>query len=497
MTFVRFLLAAVCLLTPGMVRSANFPSGEDNFLNAVLISTNNGLSASFLPDTFSAEAGEPQISGKAPQRSAWWRWIAPADGILTLEMVAPRINTPTAVDTLLGVYQGVAVNALTLVAQNDDYPPGYLSRVTFLVTAGQEYRIKCDHVPNTDVGGMCLSLRFFQPAARTYAGAVTMGFGPGQQAFVTLSTTASGSYSGKLTIPGKTFPFTGHAGARAAILLGVPTALLSPGVSLEIDLANGTESLPCILTNGTAVEASLLYPAASFTKASPASVAGYYTARIATNVANGFLTGKISTTGKFSFVGKAGDGAAVIFAGGLGKVSAGIFAVPFLAKTLGGKGYLIGEFRVVEGSTDTISSTGLEVRYYRPPGSGTFFPLGIQNSTSITGAVFTKPAAGQRALSFLDPTAGAGVLKITSVAGEISSLSENLTLTPNNVFTFAVATRHPKLTLNTTTGLVTGSIVDADGITRKLSGVLTASPTPTIVGFGTGFTATVPFTVTN
>ena len=90
------------------------------------------------------ETGEPAITGNAGGASIWYSWIAPDDG--------PAVFTTQGspfLDTMLAVYTGVAVNALTLVEESDDVTGGFLdglsySRVEFLATAGTTYRITID-----------------------------------------------------------------------------------------------------------------------------------------------------------------------------------------------------------------------------------------------------------------------------------------------------------------------------------------------------------------
>ncbi len=47
-------------------------------------------------------------------------------------------------DTLLGVYEGSSVGALTRVASNDDFEGGTTSKVTFLAMAGTTYHVAVD-----------------------------------------------------------------------------------------------------------------------------------------------------------------------------------------------------------------------------------------------------------------------------------------------------------------------------------------------------------------
>jgi hypothetical protein len=85
------------------------------------------------------EAGEPSHAGQAGGKSIWYYWVAPANGKLTLA------TTGSNFDTLLGVYTGSAVNALKVVASNDDVSRiDKTSKVIFSVTAGTKYWIAVD-----------------------------------------------------------------------------------------------------------------------------------------------------------------------------------------------------------------------------------------------------------------------------------------------------------------------------------------------------------------
>ena len=113
---------------------------NDMFANRIALSTHLGQ---FWYDTgtnagYTAEPGEPQHAGRPGGRSAWFRWTAPSDGVLTLDTFSSDF------DTLLGVYVGSAVDTLTAVASNDDYNGTDVSLVSFPVTAGTEYEIAVD-----------------------------------------------------------------------------------------------------------------------------------------------------------------------------------------------------------------------------------------------------------------------------------------------------------------------------------------------------------------
>ncbi|MGH8019993.1 MAG: S8 family serine peptidase, partial [Opitutaceae bacterium] len=85
------------------------------------------------------EAGEPAHAGNTGGRSLWWTWTAPSGGTAQIS------TTGSSFDTLLAVYTGSALNALTSVASNDDTSTGNLqSTVEFTATAGATYRIAID-----------------------------------------------------------------------------------------------------------------------------------------------------------------------------------------------------------------------------------------------------------------------------------------------------------------------------------------------------------------
>lgn len=102
--------------TPGTInRPAN-----DAFANAAPINlatnavpysaTVNGTSVNATKETGEPNHAPNEVGGA----SVWWRWTAPAAGTLTVRTAGSNF------DTLLGVYTGGAVGALTQLAANDD-----------------------------------------------------------------------------------------------------------------------------------------------------------------------------------------------------------------------------------------------------------------------------------------------------------------------------------------------------------------------------------------
>ncbi len=117
------------------------PPGNDDFAAAAELS-GNSTGASALTVGASKEAGEPAHAGNAGGASIWWRWTAPKSGQTTIDTCLSNF------DTLLGVYTGPNVAALTSVASNDNNPecPGAHtgSKVSFAAGAGATYWIGVD-----------------------------------------------------------------------------------------------------------------------------------------------------------------------------------------------------------------------------------------------------------------------------------------------------------------------------------------------------------------
>lgn len=109
----------------------------DSFADAGMISGPSGQgSGNNIAAT--QEPGETNHVGKAGGASVWLRWTAPANGIASFH------TRGSSFDTLLAVYSGNNVGALSPVASDEDRA-GYLtSRVLFNAVAGTEYRLAVD-----------------------------------------------------------------------------------------------------------------------------------------------------------------------------------------------------------------------------------------------------------------------------------------------------------------------------------------------------------------
>ncbi|HEX2269886.1 MAG TPA: DUF4214 domain-containing protein, partial [Pyrinomonadaceae bacterium] len=124
--------------------------GNDNFSAAQVVTGCAGTTTGTNVGA-TQESGEPNHSpdGRGGARSVWYQWMAPTSG-------SAQVTTAgSGFDTVLGVYTGNAVNALTPVGKNDDVDPGVTltSSVQFTATAGTVYRIAVDGFDNNNSGG--------------------------------------------------------------------------------------------------------------------------------------------------------------------------------------------------------------------------------------------------------------------------------------------------------------------------------------------------------
>jgi len=116
------------------------PAGKNNddFAAATLLA---GTRLTVLGSNVGAsrEALEPLHAGVVGGKSVWWRWQAPTNGSVVLSTLGSDF------DTLLAVYTGDTVGALTPVAANDDDSVhGVTSRAAFNAVAGANYAIAVD-----------------------------------------------------------------------------------------------------------------------------------------------------------------------------------------------------------------------------------------------------------------------------------------------------------------------------------------------------------------
>lgn len=194
------------LSAPRVITVAYNPQApvNDHFVNASPLSLATNV-VTAITTAATGEFGEPNHAFGGGGKSAWWLFTPPTDGLLVLG------TTNSSFDTLLGLYLGSAVNALTTVAANDDaYDGSFFSSISQAVRAGQTYRIAVDGYAGA--GGNVALDYAFSPGAVYDLNLAQVGHG--------LTVPATGVYpyaSNELVtlsaIPGTNFVFAGWTGS--------------------------------------------------------------------------------------------------------------------------------------------------------------------------------------------------------------------------------------------------------------------------------------------
>ena len=121
------------------------------------------------------EAGEPMHADVPGGKSVWWTWTAPIEGVVTVT------TDGSSYDTVLAVYTGDSVGALSSVASDDDGGEGTRSLVQFVGQAGTAYRIAVDGYEGA-TGGIRLTVEQTsvvpRPAHDDFTSRTTLSSGP-------------------------------------------------------------------------------------------------------------------------------------------------------------------------------------------------------------------------------------------------------------------------------------------------------------------------------
>jgi len=132
-----FALLALTLAGALAASAAAAPPANDAFASARPLAGDQGRAETANAGA-TKEAGEPAHAGNAGGASVWFRWTAPRDGQFAFATAGSDF------DTVLAVYTGPALGALTQAAADDDSGPGPTSEVSFRAVAGTVYHVAVD-----------------------------------------------------------------------------------------------------------------------------------------------------------------------------------------------------------------------------------------------------------------------------------------------------------------------------------------------------------------
>ncbi len=202
------------------------PPANDPFAASELLtlSSSGSLSGSNVKATM--ETGEPNHAGVVVGSSIWYRFVPAASGTMNLTTVG------SSFDTVLAVYTGSALNALSAVASNDD-SGGVTSSVTFAVTGGTTYWVAVAGYSSVQ-GTVALNW--------TYGNTVIVMTTSLPEAAATLP------YSASLSAAGGTGSYTWSIAAGA---LPAGLSLSSGGTIFGTPTTSGTASFTMAATDGS------------------------------------------------------------------------------------------------------------------------------------------------------------------------------------------------------------------------------------------------------
>ncbi len=140
------------------------PPANDDFPGQELVGASVSVTGTNVDAT--KQPGEPDHADDTGGHSVWYSWTAPSDGTV-------NVNTcDSDFDTLLAVYTGDAVDALSLIESNDDADDDfcdYQSELSFAAIQGTIYRIAVD---GWDGDEGIIGLRLRAPVLLSDAGGV-------------------------------------------------------------------------------------------------------------------------------------------------------------------------------------------------------------------------------------------------------------------------------------------------------------------------------------
>ena len=115
-----------------------YPPENDNFANAVSLTEDSGQITGVENSEATKEIGEPNHADNTGGKSVWWTWTASESGRFAFDTNGSNF------DTIMAVYTGSSLDALTKVAGNDDLTFEEYSGVNFEAEADVQYHVAVD-----------------------------------------------------------------------------------------------------------------------------------------------------------------------------------------------------------------------------------------------------------------------------------------------------------------------------------------------------------------
>ena len=291
------------------------------------------------------------------------------------------------------------------------------------------------------------------------------GVTPQSAGFVTLTTMASGKFSGHLQMSGGRYGFKGQFGSDGTVQTRVPRGAMRPlTLQMQGDAASGGDTIIGTVSDGT-WNATLSADRAVFDgRGNVAPQAGRYTLAFqgaaVPNSPIGNSVGVVTVTraGKIQFVGSLADGTRILQATSVSAAG----GWPLFAPLYKGQGLVSGP--VTFASSDASDLSG-NVSWVKLAALRTkFFKSGFALDSNLTGSSYTPPARGT-------PVLGSSSATLV-LQGDSQTINDPISFGPNNRVTDLNGNRL-SLTFSPAYGSFTGKLSSPGNITAAtLRGVV-------------------------
>lgn len=318
----------------------------------------------------------------------------------------------------------------------------------------------------------------FAPLARGYGGVVQSSgtVSNATTGFITLKTTPDGTFSGKLSLAGRTFILHGQFDANGdavpiMISRAVPQAALR--LILHLDLTDGTGEITgtfveAQVTVATTTASAVIYNRKTYPL--PAGLAGRFTMLLEpTSNASGIPQGDgygtltIDSAGKVRFAGALSNGTKFAAAAPLSPD----YTLPLYASLDRAKGSLSGTLAFANLAATDVTGT---VTWIKPDTAKGLYRTHFETSLNVAGSSYGVSDTMVRALPLANTVPNASFT--ATGGGLVPSLTKAVTLDEHNKFTVSVPSADRlALSIKVSNGLVRGSFINS-GRRLRFSGVI-------------------------
>jgi hypothetical protein len=512
MRTISFLKVSLILLLLSLQReamAAPFAEGSDSFNSAAIVPPEGGSSPFTDLFDYTTQFGEPLLFAGGQPKTAWWRWVAPDNGLCMVDTLSTNYGVGDSAQewSLITVFTGSTLPSLRSVAVSSYYVindglgnPG--AALSFYAQKGTVYYIQVGSAVVTSSYRkvrLTVSPLVGKPLRLDASLTCIKASGGKEPVGLSVLVNPKGSLSGKLLLKSGTYSLNGSLDSAGYARLSVyekPKKGEPPQPPILIRLRGVIGGRVMVYMPNCFVAYSDLCDASPVPDVPQGAWSGYI--GFGADAPFGSFLMKVKGNAASMAI-KTGDGTAFTYAGPFlyGRIYINtVPTIPFMKSAKGGNVALQIYAHVYDGVglNRLIRSNSV---YLRAAQSGAiFYPAGLDTPANIQGYPYLKPLAGQRAHGFLNASGGVGKLRVTDPSGEVGgNVDLPLTFGTDNKFVFGTDTvRKPALKLNVSTGQITGSVILA-GKKRSIVGTLSNTTVPILVGHITGTSKNVNFQV--